>query len=441
MTNHQENIFVLNVQFQEVYEYYKQNHNTTLKSKEAIPLTAKAYKGLLRRQRQQSKNRQKKKPRIDDNDDDDDDDNDNSVDNKNKNNKIKIKIKKQTNQKEVSSSPLSYLNYMANKTNKIKAKACYLRLHPDCPLFVARNGVIVMAYDGFPPSLIQVKEKLEESLEESTYHPNPNPNPNPNPKLKKENFGSKWPKTTLAAVFDNASELTCEELIRLKQLCYYYGQQFHTNNNNSSNNNNNNKSDNNNDNDIIRINKLSFVNYECRSLEKLNSRIDISLKNNGFDFTNPSNKEREIVNSVINEWSSSDDSSNSNNNNNNNNSNNEVGIAEEYLSKVNQPGSRMNTYRQSIKAIIEESKTANDSGSMNMNNINGVTCVTFINDNDNDSHQHGGNFPDRYRQILIDFRIAVDIEFPGRYAWFAEKSLHCTIRSLDTTDNTADTTA
>ena len=53
---------------------------------------------------------------------------------------------------------------------------------------------------------------------------------------------------------------------------------------------------------------------------------------------------------------------------------------------------------------------------------------------DNDS-QHG-DFPDRYRQILIDFRIAVDIEFPGRYAWFAEKSLHCIVRSLatDTTE-------
>lgn len=34
--------------------------------------------------------------------------------------------------------------------------------------------------------------------------------------------------------------------------------------------------------------------------------------------------------------------------------------------------------------------------------------------------------------ILVEFRIAVDLEFPGRYAWFAEKSLHCTLRSLDT---------
>ena len=53
-----------------------------------------------------------------------------------------------------------------------------------------------------------------------------------------------------------------------------------------------------------------------------------------------------------------------------------------------------------------------------------------------DSSQHG-DFPDRYRQILINFRIAVDIDFPGRYAWFTEKSLHCTVRSLatDTTES------
>ena len=33
-------------------EYYKQNQNATLKSKEEIPLTANAYKALLRRQQQ-----------------------------------------------------------------------------------------------------------------------------------------------------------------------------------------------------------------------------------------------------------------------------------------------------------------------------------------------------------------------------------------------------
>ena len=70
-------------------ENYKQNQNATLKSKEEIPLTANAYKALLRRrqqlQLQQSKNhhQMKKRPRIDDDDN-------NSVDNKNEN-----KIKKQ----------------------------------------------------------------------------------------------------------------------------------------------------------------------------------------------------------------------------------------------------------------------------------------------------------------------------------------------------------
>ena len=32
-----------------------------------------------------------------------------------------------------------------------------------------RNGVIVMVYDGFPPSLIQVKEELELELATTTW--------------------------------------------------------------------------------------------------------------------------------------------------------------------------------------------------------------------------------------------------------------------------------
>ena len=46
------------------------------------------------------------------------------------------------------------------------------------------NGVIVMVYDEFPPSLIQVKEELE--LATITYS---SPK-NPKLKLKKENVGS-----------------------------------------------------------------------------------------------------------------------------------------------------------------------------------------------------------------------------------------------------------
>ncbi|OEU08669.1 hypothetical protein FRACYDRAFT_249570 [Fragilariopsis cylindrus CCMP1102] len=70
-------------------------------------------------------------------------------------------------------------------------------------------------------------------------------------------------------------------------------------------------------------------------------------------------------------------------------------------------------------SLTEYKNNDNDADdTCSMNDIDGVTCDTFLNDNDSQR----GDFPDRYRQILIDFRIAVDIEFPGRYAWFAEKS-------------------
>ena len=54
--------------------------------------------------------------------------------------------------------------------------------------FVAWNGVLTLVYEGFPPGLAGAKAALaEQGLP-----------------LKKENFGSKWPKTTLGAVKDDA---------------------------------------------------------------------------------------------------------------------------------------------------------------------------------------------------------------------------------------------
>ena len=47
-------------------------------------------------------------------------------------------------------------------------------------------------------------------------------------------------------------------------------------------------------------------------------------------------------------------------------------------------------------------------------------CVAFID----------SALPVRLRASLSEFRDAVDKEFPGRYGWLDETSLHCTLRSL-----------
>ena len=52
--------------------------------------------------------------------------------------------------------------------------------------------------------------------------------------------------------------------------------------------------------------------------------------------------------------------------------------------------------------------------------IGKLTCVAFID----------SALPVRLRASLSEFRDAVDKEFPGRYGWLDETSLHCTLRSL-----------
>lgn len=185
---------------------------------------------------------------------------------------------------------------------------------------------------------------------------NLNHNHNNFPKLKKENFGSKWPKTTLAAVFDNAvpERMTLEELTRLKQICQEYGQKINIRSSSEN--------DDDDDDRDIPINQISLVQYKCRSLEKVNYRVDVSLEHNGFDLARPSNQEKEIANSVVGEWSSSSSTSS----------------LEEYLAKVNQPGSRMNSYRQSSSTTSSSSTTTKVT--------TGATCVAFLDGSFSSNH-------------------------------------------------------
>ena len=91
-------------------------------------------------------------------------------------------------------------------------EACYLRPHPTCNLFVSWNGCIVFVYDGFPPPLVQAKTRIENN--NAVLH------------LKEENFGSKWPKTTLGAVLDGADELSPEQFKTLKNICHKYSKKI-----------------------------------------------------------------------------------------------------------------------------------------------------------------------------------------------------------------------
>lgn len=223
-----------------------------------------------------------------------------------------------------------------------KLSICNLRPHPNCALFVAWNGVITLVFCGFPDSLVLAKERLGMFL----------------PDLATEKFGSMWPKTTLGAVNDSCDVLSLAEFSCLRDICLEFSEKISVIES------------------VLPVKSLPCVAYECRGLEKLKDRNDVELSNPKKVLDNPSSEEINKVDGVVSEWE----------------------ILEEYLPRVNAPGSRIGSYREGK---------------------DGSTCVAFL------------DIPFNLRIILVDFKMAVDTAFPGRYSWMAESSLHCTLRSLD----------
>lgn len=78
-------------------------------------------------------------------------------------------------------------------------QACVLR--PFC-FFVSWQGVLTLAYRGFPAPLVALKQQITD------YYQG----------LPKESPGSKWPKTSLASLKEGR-RLTPDQLQRLNDLC------------------------------------------------------------------------------------------------------------------------------------------------------------------------------------------------------------------------------
>ena len=222
---------------------------------------------------------------------------------------------------------------MAFDEQLVRGDRCVLRPQT---YFVAWNGVLALVYDGFPPVLAGIKARLNEEGG-----------------LPPENFGSRWPKTTLAALHDDAPPLSLAELTSLRALCEEHASTLSLR---------------------VPVSSLSFVSYDQRGLESVRERSDVALGST-VDDAEPSDAERERVRGVLDEWSD----------------------LETYLPRVNAPGSRISSYR-------EESPS-------------GVTLVAFV-----------GN--SELRELVVQFRSAVDALLPGRYAWLDDASLHCTVRAL-----------
>ncbi|GIL85232.1 hypothetical protein Vretimale_10728 [Volvox reticuliferus] len=101
--------------------------------------------------------------------------------------------------------------------------------------FVSWHGVLTLAYSGFPPALMELKQAINQTVDG----------------LPSEYSGSKWPKTSLGALHDKA-RLTPEQFERLNVICREESAKLSQQA----------------DKQAVLVDQLTVVFYECRCLER-----------------------------------------------------------------------------------------------------------------------------------------------------------------------------
>jgi len=171
---------------------------------------------------------------------------------------------------------------------RTKPRACCLHAHE---FFLAFQGVLVLVFSGWPPSLAALKSELNNS----------------ELGLKTEGAGSKWPKVTLAATVDDAPPLTLSQLEQIRELCQRHGLLLRSKG--------------------VAVDALSLVKYTWRGLEAAGLPISRTLElEKPLDSTPPSTGEEERVAITLDEWSGNRLST--------------------YLEGANREGSRASSYRE-----------------------------------------------------------------------------------------------
>lgn len=237
--------------------------------------------------------------------------------------------------------------------------------------FVSWQGVVTLAYSGFPPQLAALKAQLSDAHGDA---------------LPKESPGSRWPKTSLGAVRDG-KRLTPEQLVALLRVCREESAAaFEEAGGPSS----------------IEVRDLSVLTYECRSLERVMGRERLRLLGGGgganaadanaapVDASPPSADEAARVASVLAEADDPD-----------------------YWFHASRDGGREGHYRGPAP---------------------GVTLVHELGLGGGGGEEGGAPAASSSRARLLAavrrFRERVDAELPGLYAWFDEASLHVTVRAI-----------
>ena len=156
--------------------------------------------------------------------------------------------------------------------------------------FMAWSGVLTLAYQGFTPTLLDVKKELVQKISG----------------IKPENPGSKWPKTTLGVLRDG-EKLSLDDLCLLRKIC----DKFNTEINKKK--------------FVFNIDQLQVVVFQCRTIEKRLVTYQIDLNPNEFDDNDPPERHIEDVNETMKQFSDS--------------------RLKEYWSDVSRPGNRESHYR------------------------------------------------------------------------------------------------
>ncbi|KAK9866566.1 hypothetical protein WJX84_005361 [Apatococcus fuscideae] len=133
--------------------------------------------------------------------------------------------------------------------------------------FVSWQGVLTLAYRGFPPPIVSLKRQIEAS----------------HPGLNTENPGSRWPKTSLGALKDD-KRLTPDQLKCLNSICERESVIFTAGD----------------DALRVRMDTAGVALYECRSCEKLLSYQESKLDQN-IDSSEASVEEQGRVQHILTE--------------------------------------------------------------------------------------------------------------------------------------------
>lgn len=135
--------------------------------------------------------------------------------------------------------------------------------------FVSWSGVLTLAFSGWPPQAVALKQRLMERLGAA---------------VRPENPGSRWPKITLGALREGRAPLSLDELKVLSSICAdlsasEFAQESWE----------------------LRVESLAQTLFVWPSHERLISRFDVPLEGGALDTSEPSDQAVGYVEEVLNE--------------------------------------------------------------------------------------------------------------------------------------------